>query len=145
MRVFRRLPQPIPRFIVHVITPSYTVGAVAVLRRSDGRLAFVQQRHSPGWALPGGLMDRGEAPAHCLVRELEEELGLTVDPAALPLPLAAVNSYVRRVDVVFIFDAPAGTKLRSEDEIEVTRTGWFALDALPELSAPTFEILRAVR
>jgi 8-oxo-dGTP pyrophosphatase MutT (NUDIX family) len=145
MRIFRRLPQPVRRFIVHVLTPSYTVGAVAVLRRGDGRLAFVQQRHSPGWALPGGLMDKGETPAHCLARELGEELGITLDPASFPVPFAAVNSRVRRVDVVFFVDAGDGTQLVSEDRVEVSRTGWFALDALPELSEPTYEILRAVR
>jgi 8-oxo-dGTP pyrophosphatase MutT (NUDIX family) len=145
MRVFRRLPQPVRRGIVHSVTPSYTVGAVAVLRRSDGRIAFVEQRHSPGWALPGGLMDRGETPSQCLVRELMEELGVALDPATLPVPHAAVNSFVRRVDVVYFIDAPDGARLHSEDDIEVTRTGWFALGALPELSPPTAEILRAVR
>jgi ADP-ribose pyrophosphatase YjhB (NUDIX family) len=145
LRVFRRLPQPVRRFIVHVLTPSYTVGAVAVLRRSDGRVAFVQQRHSPGWALPGVLMDKGVTPAGCLARELEEELGVVLDPLSLPVPHAAVNSSVRRVDVVFFVDAADDTQLGSPDRIEVTRSGWFALDALPELSEPTFEILRAVR
>lgn len=145
MRVFRRLPRPVRRLVVRAMTPSYTVGAVAVLSRPDGRLAFVQQRHSPGWALPGGLMDKGESPAECLARELMEELGVELDPAALPVPFASVNSHVRRVDVVFRVDAPAGTVLVGADGIEVSRTGWFALDALPELSEPTYEILRGVR
>jgi 8-oxo-dGTP diphosphatase len=145
MRVFRRLPRPVRRLVVRSMTPSYTVGAVAVLARGDGRLAFVQQRHSPGWALPGGLMDKGESPAECLARELMEELGLAVDPATLPVPFASVNSRVRRVDVVFRVEAPDGARLVSEDGVEVSRTGWFALDALPELSEPTYEILRGVR
>ena len=145
MRVFRRMPQWARRSIVHLVTPSYTVGAVAVMRRADGRLAFVQQRHSPGWALPGGLMERGEMPADCLVRELNEELGILLDAATLPVPHAAVNSAVRRVDVVYFLDAPPGVKLVSEDDVEVTRTGWFALHKLPELSEPTVEILRGVR
>jgi 8-oxo-dGTP pyrophosphatase MutT (NUDIX family) len=145
MRVFRRLPRPVRRLVVRSMTPSYTVGAVSVLARGDGRLAFVQQRHSPGWALPGGLMDKGESPAECLARELMEELGLAVDPATLPVPFASVNSRVRRVDVVFRVEAPDGARLVSEDGVEVSRTGWFALDALPELSEPTYEILRGVR
>ena len=133
------------RSIIHAVTPSYTVGAVAVMRRSDGRIALVRQRHSQGWALPGGLLRRGETTGLGLVREIAEELGLTFDPSALPIPYAAVNARVRRVDVVYFIDAPEGTRLQREDEIEVTGTGWFALDALPEISEPTADILRAVR
>src|SRR5881398_1928785 len=104
--LFRRLPRRVRRFIIHAVTPSFTVGAVAVLRRSDGRIALVDQRHSYGWALPGGLAARREAPAAALVRELREEVGLELDPVSLPVPFAAVNPAVRRVDVVFFVDEP---------------------------------------
>lgn len=145
LSVFRRLPDPMRRTVIHAVTPSYTVGAVAVMRRPDGRIALVRQRHIEGWALPGGLLQRGEATAVGLVREIAEELGIALEPADLPIPYAAVNAQVRRVDVVYFLDAPAGTKLRREDDIEVTGTGWFALDNLPQISDPTAEILRAVR
>jgi hypothetical protein len=46
---------------------------------------------------------------------------------------------------VFRGEAPDGARLVNEDGVEVSRTGWFALDALPELSEPTYEILRGVR
>jgi ADP-ribose pyrophosphatase YjhB (NUDIX family) len=145
LAAFRRLPDPVRRALIHAATPSYTVGAVAVLRRADGRIALVRQRHSEGWALPGGLLRRKEPTGLGLVREIAEELGLTLEPGDLPIPYAAVNARVRRVDVVYFVDAPAGTKLRREDEIEVTGTGWFSLDKLPEISEPTVDILRAVR
>jgi ADP-ribose pyrophosphatase YjhB (NUDIX family) len=146
LTVFRQLPDPLRRLVVHTATPSYTVGAVAILRRaSDGRLALVEQRHSLGWALPGGLLQRGETSAQGLSREVGEELGIRVDPLTLPVPFAVVNSRVRRVDVVYFVDAPADARLRSEDEVEVTGIGWFALDALPMISEPTADILRAVR
>jgi len=145
MAVFRRMPGPMRRGLVHSVTPSYTVGAVAVLKRADGRIALVEQRHSLGWALPGGLMNRGESPAAGLVRELAEELGIVVDPVSLPVPYAAVSPLVRRVDVVYFVDIDSDARLRSEDDVEVTRTGWFPLDALPVLSEPTHDILRAVR
>jgi ADP-ribose pyrophosphatase YjhB (NUDIX family) len=145
LALFRQLPRPVRRFIIHTATPSYTVGAVAVLRRSDGCIALVEQRHSLGWALPGGLLARGEAAADGLVREIVEELGIVLSAAALPLPYAAVNPHARRVDVVYFIDAPDGIGLRSEDDVEVTGVGWFRLDELPATSEPTAEILRAVR
>lgn len=144
LTLFRQLPGPVRRLVVHGATPSFTVGAVAVLRREDGQIALVEQRHSLGWALPGGLLGRGETAAAALARELAEELGVDLDPATLPVPFAAVSPTARRVDVIYFVDAPPGVRLRSEDEVEVTGTGWFRLGALPEVSEPTADILRTV-
>jgi 8-oxo-dGTP diphosphatase len=145
MTAFRRLPAPLRRAAVRAGTPSYTVGAVALLRREDGRLLFVDQRHSEGWALPGGLLRRGECPDDAVVREVAEEVGIALVPSELPLPVAAVNARVRRVDLVYLLDAPAGARPHQEDEAEVRRVGWFATEELLEVSEPTLEILRAVR
>src|SRR5438105_4547980 len=104
MRVFRRLPRPMRRMIIRLITPSYTVGAVLALQRSDGTLLLVEQRHSPGWALPGGLLRRRELPSDGLVREVEEEVGIRLDPASLASPTAVLSPRVRRVDIVYLSD-----------------------------------------
>jgi 8-oxo-dGTP diphosphatase len=148
MRVFRRLPRPSRRLIIRSFTPSYTVGAVLALQRSDGTLLLVEQRHSPGWALPGGLLRRGELPGEGLVREVEEEVGLVLDPARLPLPVAVLAPRVRRVDVVYVVGDGHGDELsprRGDDKDEVIGVGWFPLDALPEVSDATLDILRGVR
>jgi 8-oxo-dGTP diphosphatase len=145
MRVFRRLPRPMRRLIIRSFTPSFTVGSVLALRRTDGALLLVEQRHSPGWALPGGLLHRGETSAAGLVREVAEEVGLVLDPAALPLPVAVLAPRVRRVDVVYIVsDTDSFAAKRGADHDEVTGVGWFALDALPEVSDATVDILRGV-
>lgn len=63
-----------------------TVVAVALVDE-DGRV-LVQQR-PPGkpmaglWEFPGGKVEPGELPEAALCRELEEELGIRVDPASL--------------------------------------------------------------
>lgn len=145
MTAFRRMPAPLRRAAVRAGTPSYTVGAVALLRRADGRLLFVDQRHSDGWALPGGLLRRGERPDEAVVREVAEEVGISLPASSLPVPVAAVNARVRRVDLVYLLDAPADAAPHQEDEAEVRRIGWFATDELPDVSEPTMEILRAVR
>ncbi|HET6815930.1 MAG TPA: NUDIX domain-containing protein [Mycobacteriales bacterium] len=142
---FRRLPGPLRRATVHLVAPSYTVGAVAVLRRPDGRVVFVDQRHSGGWALPGGLLRRGEPAAEALVREVCEEIGVDLHTTQLPVPLAAVSAGVRRVDVVFVVDVPDSVVARPVDASEVRGVEWFDLSALPEVTDPTREILRATR
>lgn len=60
--------------------------AAAALVRADGRV-LVQQRPAGGtlaglWEFPGGKIEPGEAPEAALVRELAEELDITVAPAA---------------------------------------------------------------
>jgi 8-oxo-dGTP pyrophosphatase MutT (NUDIX family) len=131
--------------IIRSFTPSYTVGAVLALRRSNGDLLLVEQRHSIGWALPGGLLRRGEVPEQGLTREVQEEVGIRLDPGALPRPIAVLAPRVRRVDVVYVMsttDDPLAR--RGEDKDEVVGVGWFALDALPDVSEPTVDILRGV-
>ena len=145
MVAFRLMPAPLRRAAVRAGTPSYTVGAVALLRQVDGKVLFVDQRHSGGWALPGGLLRRGECPDDAVVREVAEEVGVRLETSDLPVPVAAVNAHLRRVDLVYVMSAPKDAHPHQEDEAEVRRVGWYALDALPEVSAPTMEILRAVR
>jgi ADP-ribose pyrophosphatase YjhB (NUDIX family) len=146
MRVFRRLPRPVRRVIIRSFTPSYTVGAVLVLQRSDRTVLLVAQRHTPGWALPGGLLRRGEAPADGLVREVEEEVGVVLAPVDLPLPTAVVAPRVRRVDVVYMLgDGDRVMARRGADRDEVVAVGWYGLDTLPEVSDATIDILRGVR
>lgn len=140
------MPRPLRRVIIRSFTPSYTVGAVLALQRSDGAVLLVEQRHSPGWALPGGLLHRGETPDEGLLREVEEEVGLVLDAAQLPLPVAVLAPRVRRVDVVYISsNGDSFVPRRGADHDEVMRVGWFALDALPEVSDATVDILQGIR
>jgi 8-oxo-dGTP diphosphatase len=60
--------------------------AAAVIERGDGSVLLAQR--PPGkpyagyWEFPGGKLEPGETPAHALVRELHEELGLVVRAAS---------------------------------------------------------------
>jgi 8-oxo-dGTP pyrophosphatase MutT (NUDIX family) len=58
--------------------PTKRVIAQGLLRDQDGRILLCRLTYKPEWDLPGGVVEVGEAPAAGLVRELEEELGITV-------------------------------------------------------------------
>lgn len=66
-------------------TPLLVV-AVALLR-ADGRVLMqrrsLESMHGGLWEFPGGKVDPGESPEVAAVRELDEELGLALDPEAL--------------------------------------------------------------
>jgi 8-oxo-dGTP diphosphatase len=63
-----------------------TVVAVALV---DPEKRVLLQQRAPGramaglWEFPGGKVEEGETPEAALVREIEEELGVAIDPAAL--------------------------------------------------------------
>lgn len=71
-----------------MITDAGFVGAKAALVCGDAVLTILRDSH-PGlawagmWDLPGGGREGHESPETCLLREVEEELGLRLSPARL--------------------------------------------------------------
>ena len=63
--------------------PLIGVGAVIV---NQGRVLLVQRGREPlkgHWSLPGGLVEVGESLKTAVIREVEEETGLLVEPVEL--------------------------------------------------------------
>jgi 8-oxo-dGTP pyrophosphatase MutT (NUDIX family) len=54
------------------------VAADVLLRHPRGGFLLVKPTYKPGWDLPGGMAEANEAPHEAAIRELKEELGLTV-------------------------------------------------------------------
>jgi hypothetical protein len=75
--------------------------ALVVARRNENKNLLVFSRHRQYWELAGGLIDAGETPRDCAVRELREESGLACDPASFRLVGAAKSS-----------SSPAGSTVR---------------------------------
>jgi 8-oxo-dGTP pyrophosphatase MutT (NUDIX family) len=57
--------------------------AAAVIRDAHGRFLLVRKRGTNTFMQAGGKIEAGEQPVAALVRELEEELGLVVQPGDL--------------------------------------------------------------
>lgn len=134
----------------HAVTlcrhPALTVDAV-VLRprppepgRADLEVLLVQRGREPfrgGWAFPGGFVDYGEEPGAAVLREVEEETGLT----GLPLRQHRVYGDPRRdprghtVTLVYVAELgadPSRQAARAGDD--AAEAAWFPVDALPELA-----------
>jgi len=68
--------------------------AACALIDADGRILLAQRPEGKSlaglWEFPGGKVEIGETPEECLIRELEEELGVTTRVACLaPLTFAS--------------------------------------------------------
>src|SRR5438132_9921772 len=76
--------------------PLMLVVAVALVD-PDGRVLLAQRPEGKGmaglWEFPGGKIEAGETPEQSLIRELEEELGITVKEACLAPLTFASHSY----------------------------------------------------
>jgi ADP-ribose pyrophosphatase YjhB (NUDIX family) len=56
-----------------------------LLARSGDRVLLCQLTYKPDWDLPGGVVEVGESPRLAVGREVDEELGLSLEPGALLL------------------------------------------------------------
>jgi 8-oxo-dGTP diphosphatase len=71
--------------------------AAAALVDPDGRVLICQRPQGKQlaglWEFPGGKVEAGESPEACLIRELQEELGITVTEACLAPFVFASHAY----------------------------------------------------
>jgi len=130
LQLYRRLPRWGRLFIVHRMTPSFTVGAICVVERDDGALLLVRHSYRRRWGFPGGLVGRGEEVADAARREAREEVGLTIE--LVGEPAVVVDPDPRRVDLVFRARSPDGDRIDIGSP-EIVEAAWFAPDQLPEL------------
>jgi 8-oxo-dGTP pyrophosphatase MutT (NUDIX family) len=62
-------------------TSRLQIAAICLLNCA-GELLVVRKRHTQRFMLPGGKLEIGESSLEALIRELEEELSLSLDPKA---------------------------------------------------------------
>ena len=71
--------------------------AAAALIASDGQVLICQRPQGKQlaglWEFPGGKVEPGETPEECLIRELDEELGIKVTHACLAPFVFASHGY----------------------------------------------------
>lgn len=119
-------------------------GAAILLTRRGARLSS----HTNQWALPGGRIDDGETPMEAAMREIEEEIGMTMTIADC---LGALDDYPTRSGYVispFVFWAPSDAEPEpNPDEVasvhrvsisELSREPRFV--SIPESERPVIQV-----
>ncbi|MFC4334654.1 NUDIX hydrolase [Salininema proteolyticum] len=141
---FYRLPHPVRRRIVRVVTPTYTLGSVVLVTDEDRtRLLMLKQPPGTKWSLPAGLLDRSEQPVEGGRRELEEETGIQAELSELEpaVPCAIVHTDGRWVDNVYWLVRDPETTQILVDNVEVWDAGWHPIDDLPIMTRATAKLL----
>jgi 8-oxo-dGTP pyrophosphatase MutT (NUDIX family) len=134
---------PIPDFIVELRrqigqVPLWLPGATAVVIR-DQQVLLIKRSDNLAWAPVTGIVEPGENPADCAIREVLEETGIHVVARRLALvsvspPIVHANGdRARYLDLVFRMDWVGGEPFPADDEC--LEACWVDLAQLPEMSA----------
>jgi 8-oxo-dGTP pyrophosphatase MutT (NUDIX family) len=134
---------PIPEFIVELRrqigrAPLWLPGVTAVVIR-DQHVLLVKRADNQAWTPVTGIVEPGENPADCAVREVFEETGIHVVARRLAWvhvtrPVVHANGdQAQYLDHVFRMDWVSGDPFPADDESLDAR--WFAFAELPEMSA----------
>ncbi|GAB3492454.1 NUDIX hydrolase [Flexivirga lutea] len=140
LRIFRMTPTQLTWPFVRLGSPTFTVGAVALIEY-DGRLLALRQSHRRGVSLPGGLVEKDEHPAESVAREVMEETGIRIDPG--DIVATTFETRVRHIDVLFrvVCDREPAVEVGSE----ATSYEWLPLDDWTDIDRATERVLHAVR
>ena len=92
------------------------MGAGALVRDPAGRVLAVEPTYKDTWEIPGGSVEADESPRAACIREIEEELGLTIDLGRLLCLEWQGPEPDRTESVMFVYD---GGILREPDAIRL--------------------------
>ncbi|MEU5218721.1 NUDIX domain-containing protein [Streptomyces sp. NPDC020807] len=113
-------------------------GVSAVVFDDRGRVLLGKRSDNGMWAVIGGIVEPGEQPADCAVREVFEETAVRCVPERILLvetlskPITYPNGDTcQYMDVTFHCRAVGGEARVNDDES--TEVGWFDVDDLPEM------------
>ena len=128
--------------------PNRIVPAVtAVVQDDEGRVLLIHRTDNDRWALPGGTMELGESVRTTIVREVQEETGITVEVLGLigvysdPRHLIAYDDgEVRQEFAICVRARPTGGSLRAS--IESSEVAWLHTSALRNLNLHSSTRLR---
>ncbi|MBI9086346.1 MAG: NUDIX hydrolase [Desulfobacterales bacterium] len=101
-------------------TPRNPLVTVDVIIEIDERIVLIRRRNPPpGWALPGGFVDYGEAIETAATREAQEETGLRVELCEQFHTYSHPDRDPRHHTVTTVFIARAmGTPQGADDALE---------------------------
>ena len=117
--------------------------AVAIVAGDGGAASFVLterasslRNHAGQYALPGGRIDGGETPEEAALRELREEVGLRLGPAAI---LGRLDDFATRsgfaITPVVVWGGGAGELIANPAEVAAVRA--IPLRVLERPAVPT--------
>lgn len=100
----------------------------------DGKLLLVRQNNRPFWVFPGGTLEPEEGLEECAVREIKEEINLTVSiEKVLYIADFLQAEQKHTIDIFMLARYEAGTPMMTVDE-NLNDMGFFTLEEFREMA-----------
>lgn len=111
-----------------------TLGARAIVLNSDNQILLVKHTYQPHWYIPGGGVKKGESVKNAMLRELQEEVGLTIigEPELFGI---YYHTYLGVPDYPVIY-VVKNYSLADVNSSEIEKIDWFDYASLPEMVSP---------
>ncbi len=125
------------------------VGCGAAILDECGRLLLIQRLKEPeagAWGLPGGRIDFAEGVETAIVREIAEELGISIELTRLACVTEMIDCGDGRHWISPVHEARVvGGEPGLREPEKHGGWGWFAPETMPErLTTPTRQYLAAI-
>lgn len=115
----------------HLIIPTVNVAII------NGSKILLSRRANTGWmdgylCLPGGHVEEGETPCVAILREIKEELGITVQPDDLVFSCVVVRNTTPQETVAYEFTIrDKAYEPKNTEPERCSELVWVDLDELP--------------
>lgn len=109
---------------------------LGVIVTKGNQVLLVRRRNSHGdgtWSVPGGHLEYGEALESCALREVKEEVGVTIaDLAFRAVTNDLFEAEKKHYVTIWMEGSYAGGEPGIQAPDEISDVGWFSWDVLPE-------------
>jgi ADP-ribose pyrophosphatase YjhB (NUDIX family) len=114
---------------------THSVSVAGVIIDDQGRALLTQRRDNGHWEAPGGILELDEDITSGLLREVQEETGLLVEPVAL----SGVYKNMARGIVALVFRCKViGGRIAETDETRAFR--WVTAQEVESLASEAFAV-----
>ena len=140
--------------------PDRPILAVSAAIIRDGRVLLTQRARGPAngvWTMPGGVVEAGETLSEALIREIDEETKIAIEPVSLAGHREVmVRDAAGRPERHFVIMCFASRWISGEPQLneELADARWVEFaelanykttDGLAPIVAAAFDVLKAVR
>jgi mutator protein MutT len=111
-----------------------TLGARALVISNNHEILLIRHTYSQGWYTIGGAVESGETPVQAIIRELKEEVGITVLESPR-LQAVYYSNNEGRDDYVMLYIVE---KMNEQNSYcpEIAEKRWFSFKELPADISP---------